>query len=261
MFVPRFLSALCAVLTLGSAPPPACREDMRYRVSTDGRQPLPVGILTGGDNVGYGTGVLIGECLVLSAKHVAGQINDPVGRRMMFLVPIPGRQAARSPATIVLAGNFDTRIGVTPYRSNDWMLIRLDRCLGRTLGYMRLDPRPPSRHSGVYHGSFPIESAGFPADRPLQDGATVDPQCQLLQESRTLMFNDCRGTYGSSGGPIFVRRSDRDGVSLVVLGIQTAGADIGLAEQCQPVAKIATPVAALLPAIAPYLRQDDRGVT
>lgn len=252
MSVSRILAALCALLALGSAPPPDCRIDARYRPDRSGL--LPVGVVTGGQDVGHGTGVLIGECLVLTAKHVAGQIANPIGRRMSFAVPIPGQPAAQSDGTIILAGDFDPRIAVTPYRTQDWMLIRLDRCLGRTVGTMRLDPRPPAAHSKVYSGSFPIESAGFPADRSWQDGATVDPRCQLLQESRTLMFNDCRATFGSSGGPIFVRQLGRDGDSLVVLGIQTAGADTGAAGMCQPVAKIATPVAALRPAIEPYLR-------
>lgn len=256
MSASSIVAALCALLSLGSAPPPDCRIDARYRVDRAGM--LPVGVVSGGQNVGHGTGVLVGECIVLTAKHVGGRVANPVGRRMSFTVPIPGRPAAQSDGTIVAAGDFDPRIAVTPYRSQDWMLIQLDRCLGRTVGTMRLDPRPLLPHSEVYRGSFPIQSAGFPADRRWQDGATVDPHCQLLQESRTLMFNDCCGTFGSSGGPIFVRQPARDGGSFVVLGIQTAGADTGAAGQCQPVAKIATPVAGLRSAIEPYLRPSDR---
>ena len=171
----------------------------------------PVGIVTGGEKVYYGSGFLIDRCNVLTARHVAGNVFIVVGRRLVFRV---GRSASRG--TVVAAGPFQDILSPSRSIGADWMLVRLDRCLGRKLGFLRvmsaLDAYAAERGAG---------DAGFPRDRPMLPGPTVDADCRVLWVGGGRMAHDCATIAGNSGGPILARQGD----GWVAIGINVAGED------------------------------------
>ena len=174
----------------------------------------PVGIVTGGEKVRYGSGFLIDRCNVLTARHVAGNVLIAVGRRLVFRAG----QAA-SPGTVVAAGPFQDNLSPSRSIGADWMLIRLDRCLGRKLGFLRVmstvDAYATERGAG---------DAGFPRDRPMRSGPTVDAECRVLWVGGGRMAHDCATIAGNSGGPILARQGD----GWVAIGINVAGDDRAL---------------------------------
>ena len=171
----------------------------------------PVGIVTGGEKVYYGSGFLIDRCNVLTARHVAGNVFIVVGRRLVFRV---GRSASRG--TVVAAGPFQDNLSPSRSIGADWMLVRLDRCLGRKLGFLRVmsavDAYAAERGAG---------DAGFPRDRPMLPGPTVDADCRVLWVGGGRMAHDCATIAGNSGGPILARQGD----GWVAIGINVAGDD------------------------------------
>ena len=171
----------------------------------------PVGIVTGGENIYYGSGFLIDRCNVLTARHVAGNVLIAVGRRLVFRA---GQSASRG--TVIVAGPFQDNLSPSRSIGADWMLVRLDRCLGRKLGFLRVmsavDAYAAERGAG---------DAGFPRDRPMRPGPTVDAECRVLWVGGGRMAHDCATIAGNSGGPILARQGD----GWVAIGINVAGAD------------------------------------
>ena len=172
-----------------------------------------VGIVTGGEHIYYGSGFLIDRCNVLTARHVAGNVLVVVGRRLVFRA---GQSA--SPGTVVAAGPFQDNFSPSRSIGADWMLVRLDRCLGRKLGFLRLASTVDAyaTERGAQAGD-----AGFPRDRPMRLGPTVDADCRVLWVGGGRMAHDCATIAGNSGGPILARQGD----GWVAIGINVAGED------------------------------------
>lgn len=213
------LRAALLLLALASASAAATVFDVDDRITAPPSANLaPVGIVTGGLNVAYGSGFLIDACTVLTVRHVAGPVVQAVGERLRFR---SGRLS--SEGVVVAAGPFQT--GPTESRSivADWMIVRLRHCLGRKLGFLRLSTvadafaaRPDAR----------IEDAGFPRDRAIAAGLTVDPDCRVLWVGGGRIAHDCATLPGNSGGPLLAR----DSVGWVAIGINAAGWDRAAAE-------------------------------
>ena len=172
-----------------------------------------IGFVTGGANVYYGSGFLIDACTVMSARHVAGAIEHVMGRRLAFR---SGRWS--SDGEVIAAGPFSRGPQATREISADWMLIRLNHCIGRKIGFLRLATAEMA-FAGKHE--FKIEDAGFPRDRPITSGLTIDPDCRLLWVGGGRIAHDCATLAGNSGGPLLAR----DGAGWVAIGINVAGAD------------------------------------
>lgn len=147
----------------------------------------------------YGTSFLVGPCLALSARHVVHHA-DPVGQRLTLRFA-PWQRADRSnssAATVIAAGGAATSPGDV---SQDWVLLRLDRCLGATLGYF-----PLSREPLRIPPSGPIVPAlvavGFPEDQAAARRPVIDPNCRVRMIASTGLLHDCATMPGNSGGPM-----------------------------------------------------------
>jgi hypothetical protein len=87
---------------------------------------------------------------------------------------------------------------------NDWALLRLSKCLGKTYGHVRLSAQLPTT-------SDEIGIAGYPWDRPLSEGLSIDVGCHVRGVRSLTILNDCAALPGNSGSPLFWigRENDR----------------------------------------------------
>lgn len=240
----RFVALVLLALVSGPAAAAIFAVDDRVTMPA-GPELAAIGIVTGGENILYGSGFLIDACTVLTARHVGGSVDKLVGRQLTFHA---GKLS--SEGQIVAAGPFQS--GSSEQRSigKDWMIIRLSQCLGRQLGFLRL-----STASAVFAGKheFKVEDAGFPRDRAVTAGVTVDPDCRVLWVGRGMIAHDCATLPGNSGGPLIAR----DNAGWVAIGINAAGADRAAAEPFRATeANIAVDVSKLAPNICLFISKD-----
>lgn len=215
--------AVLALAICPSAPAGAIIFDVDDRLTAvTSRDFTPVGIVTGGLNVIYGSGFLIDNCNVLTVRHVAGSVDRAVGQRLHFQ---SGRYS--SDGKVVAAG--PRSLGPSESRSiaADWMIIRLRQCLGKKIGYFRLST-VAAAVAGRRDGE--IQNAGFPRDRKISGGVTVDPSCRILWSGNGQIAHDCATLSGNSGGPLL----SLGRAGWVVIGINAAGWDWGTAVPFDP---------------------------
>ena len=147
----------------------------------------------------YATAFLVGPCHALSARHVVHHSN-PIGRTVMLRFKPWRRSDAgnSSDAVVIAAGGAAASPGDV---SQDWILLRLDRCLGASLGYVPLS-REPLRipESGPIGPG--LLAVGFPEDRSVARRPTIDPHCRVRMISSTGLLHDCATMPGNSGGPL-----------------------------------------------------------
>ena len=200
----------------------------------------PVGIVTGGEKVYYGSGFLVDRCNVLTARHIAGNVLVAVGRRLLFRA---GQSESRG--TVVAAGPFQDNLSTSRSIGSDWMLVRLDRCLGRKLGFLRV-----SSTDNAYSAKRGAGDAGFPRDRPVRSGPTIDADCRVLWFGGGRMAHDCATIAGNSGGPILARQGD----GWVAIGINVAGEDRAQPHKFDAAApNLAVDIDSILPNICVFL--------
>lgn len=164
---------------------------------TDTASNWPVGIV-GGEWFAYGSGFLIDHCNVLTARHVVGS-GTVIGKRKLFrLQPwavMTGDNSSRG--TVIAAGN------VAAGQSEDWAMIRLDKCLGERFGFFSI------AGSGLYTQGLSTQlqpalvAMGFPHDRG-RHSLTLDPQCEAKLRSNRGLLHNCATMPGASGGPLLV---------------------------------------------------------
>ena len=213
-----------------------------------------IGRVIGGGRAG--TGFLVGECHVLTAQHNAGDGPSPVGQAMIFRASGAGH--ARSPPSsrgiIVASGDFDfaRRPGNwSEGRSRDWILIRLDRCLGQSLGFVALGVDQEFRFD---QADAPVQSAGFPSDRRSPDTLVLDPSCRIRGGNYREWMHDCAALPGNSGSPLFQAFRSGGRVRLRVVAMVTSGEHSGAARPYDnATANRATKIAYIIPAIARFL--------
>lgn len=172
-----------------------------------------------------GTGFLVSECHVLTVQHAFSKDRPAVGQRMTF---IAGR--GRSVDTAQSSGGLIVASGILNLasqaesgaegRSRDWILIQLDLCLGKSLGFVEISVDEKFNFDIV---SAPVRSAGFPADRPSAEILILDPECRIHGSSSREMLHDCAALPGNSGSPIFREVSTAGGVKLRVIAMVTCG--------------------------------------
>jgi V8-like Glu-specific endopeptidase len=200
---------------------------------------------------GLATGFMVDKCHVLTVQHAFGDARSPIGREVVFGALITDNAHwTWSWGKVVAAGGLENHASdYDAARASDWVLLRLRKCLGATIGYVRLVTAEPD--------TLPeLQSAGYPEDRKWAKGITVDPACRMHGARRGLWLNDCAAVGGNSGSPIFSQLREDGRPRLQVYAIQSAA--YGYADHNFPFnaphANVATRVADILPHISKLLR-------
>lgn len=260
----RRLFSLCSLLFPFAAPAEGATfdRDDRVAITRPGAELLPIGIVKGGKGVAYATGFLVGDCHVLTVKHAAGRVASVAGRRMTFRLPFAGRDGS-SAGSVVAAGGLDlvgdpNRLD----RSEDWLLLRLDRCLGQRFGSLALADHAKKSGPIRTSGTSALFSAGFPIDQSWRRQLTIDPECRVRGVTRHLFIHDCSSLPGNSGSPIFatVWRDGRASFEVLAMHSTATASRRVLAFRGED-ASVATRMADVLPAIRAYLARPAARVT
>jgi V8-like Glu-specific endopeptidase len=232
------------------------RDDRQY-VSTAEKSPYsPVGRVTQHNLImrSFATGFLVDECHVLTSQIVLGYGQTPVGKRLTFETAVGTPQQESTKATVVAAGGFRrNRTSEEQYErgGRDWLLLRLDRCLGASLGYVTLKTGPFSPYE-----FRDLKSAGFPQQRSRRRGLTLDPSCRIIASRGTVWLNDCATVAGDAGDPIFRISGSGARPQMEVYAMQSAGftrtnpvqLKPGYENQAVPMSLIASQIASYLSA-------------
>jgi hypothetical protein len=128
-------------------------------------------------------------------------------------------------------------------RAADWVLLRLDKCIGKKLGFVTLAPGEPSL-------ARDLMSAGYPYDRRESGGITIDPACRVAGTRERVWLNDCAALAGNSGSPIFTEVPRNGRTVLYVYAMQSAAHDSRTPIPFNPArANVATPMSGIIPHI------------
>lgn len=253
-----FTTTCCArvvvcLLLLSASPGRAAifGSDDRVLVDTTTGSPYaPVGLVVGAPL--YGTGVLIADCYALTAQHIFGDRYSPIGRRLKFIGSVGSGRSIKSKGTVVAVGGLEQSArAAEPYeaRARDWILIKLDICLGSYLGSATLVANPPANELTG------LQSAGFPMDRSRSIGLTIDPSCGIRSVRPLVWLNDCAALGGNSGSPIFRITGSGQRHRMEVYAIQSAAVrKRTILPFAMEYANQATPAWAILPHILSWIR-------
>jgi hypothetical protein len=115
-------------------------------------------------------------------------------------------------ATVVAAGKFSAKR--FEGMAGDWAILRLDRCLGKTFGFLQYDRHGESQLLPTGE----LMTIGFPRSRASQAGITVEAGCRARDYGpvKALLGVDCAFEAGMSGGPVLERQGDG---SWLVIGL------------------------------------------
>ena len=223
-------------------------DDRQFVSTVPGSPYSPIGLVRRRFPGAYETGTLVDECHVLTSQHIFGDRRSPIGKRLTFTGAVGSKQQVSSGGTVVAAGgleNYRAADQLREARGNDWLLLRLDACLGRILGYAKLHEGPATAFE-----LKSVENAGYPMDRSRRSGLTVDPSCEIRAIHTLVWLHDCATLQGNSGGPIFRLFIVGGMQQLEVFAIESAGI-----RQIRPIAYVpgwgnwATPVSMIMPNI------------
>lgn len=253
----RWRVAIFAILTVYGLPTYAMvfEKDDRLQILTDSRSPYsPIGIVYGARETRYATATLIDDCHVLTVQHIFGTRYSPIGMKLWFKTGMGTAQSLKSQGEVVAAGGLEVYNGAAlgpEARARDWLLLRLETCLGKTAGSARLVAADP-RSAKLQH----VQTAGFPVDRRIKDGLTIDPSCRIRSARPLVWLHDCATRVGNSGGPIF-HVAQRDGESVLeVYAIESGGWPIKGVQPLTPgYENQATPAWQILPHVARFLKR------
>jgi V8-like Glu-specific endopeptidase len=250
---PEIIGLAALLAGAGTARPAIFNEDDRLVVAQQPGSPYAsIGRVIGDGSAG--TGFLVSECHVLTVQHAFSEVQPAVGHRMTFRAAPSDHAPQSSRGTIVASGNSNVALRAQDYsegRSKDWMLIRLDQCLGKSLGYVEISVDETFSDAIA---SAPVRSAGFPQDRPSADTLIMDSECKIRASSFRELMHDCATLPGNSGSPVFREVRSGGRLRLRVVAMVTCGEHMG-----QPAAynairpNRATKMAYILPAIKDFI--------
>ena len=241
-FLPIFISISvpCSALIFEN-------DDRAYAPFED-TQFRSIGLIRTG--LGFGTGFLVDNCHVLTSRHVKSESENVLGARLAF-IPAAKTAIGSVGGTVIASGDVpipDGKAGPKRDRRSDWLLLKLDRCVGAELGFVSLNGEPA-------RVGAPLMNAGFPVDRPRQAGLTIDPACRVHYVTKIGALHDCAFLAGNSGGPMFDRTFEGGRVRLRAIAIGSAGyRDKKTFQFDAAKANVATLIAPILPALRDYLR-------
>ena len=222
-------------------------DDRAYAPSKDA-QFYSIGLIRTG--FGFGTGFLVDNCHVLSSRHVKSESENVLGGRLTF-IPAASSLATPVGGTVIASGEAPIskgEAGPRRDRRGDWLLLKLDRCVGAKLGFVSLNGE--SARVGA-----PLMNAGFPVDRPRRAGLTIDPACRVHYVTNIGALHDCAFLAGNSGGPLFDRAIEGGQVKLRAIAIGSAGyRDKETFKFDAARANVATLIAPIMPVLRDYLR-------
>lgn len=194
-------------------------NDDRATLGSDDTRLDPVGIVSASKGGPYGTAFLINACYALTAKHVIHH-PEPIGRQVILRFA-PWRQSNRlntTSAIVVIAGG---RAAALSDLSQDWVLLRLNRCLGRTLGHFELSSVPVKIQPEELNITPNLVAVGFSNDRSLARRPTIDTTCRVRLITSFGLLHDCATLRGNSGGPLMAW--NKDSGKYEVFAINVAG--------------------------------------
>lgn len=228
-------------------------DDRQYIRPLTGSILAPVGLVShSGVFLRYfGTGFLVDDCHVLtsqSGSHL-GYGNAPLGKTVKFQTGIGTPQHKSSSATVIAAGAMPAKMGGDQLAQN-WLLLRLDKCLGASVGHVALS-------SGGYspYEFRDLKTASYPMHRGKRRGLTVDPSCTVIGGEEKLWLNDCAMVEGDGGTPIFRVSMASDKPQMIVYAMQSgAVSSDGRPVPLKPgYENRAIPMAVIVPQIQRYL--------
>lgn len=222
--------------------------DDREIVARDRTESAGIAMVSESATSAYGTAFLVSRCHALSARHVVHHVGAVGQRLMLRFAPWQRSNAGNSSgATVIAAGGVAATAGDV---SQDWILLRLDRCLGATVGYVALS-RDPLR--------IPVSGAimpamvgiGFPADRATARRPVIDPHCRVRMIASTGLLHDCATMPGNSGGPLMAWSAARRRYEAYAINVTGVGDhDPRAFDQMAANGAVATaPIVAILDAI------------
>ncbi len=183
-----------------------------------------IGMIISPNTKSRGTAFLVDQCHVLTAQHVESskpQMANPAPR-LHFFFGQGNYKGFEKPVTgtVVRQGGYDERL---QNNANDWMLIKLDECVGARVGYARIKPESRTRPD-----EKALKIAGFPAGKEFDSGLWVDPTCSIKRERAGAWLHDCASDRGSSGAPLFyvTRQGTKSVVNVVGLHVYGVHANL-----------------------------------
>jgi hypothetical protein len=203
------------------------RDDREYASASRGSPYAPVGIvlrhvITRFHPYTVATGFLVDDCHVLTSQGAMNGKKSPVGSHLRFRSGLGTPYYRSTRGTIVAFGGQTERIRTTESQmeggARDWLLLRLDQCVGKTLGHVALKTGPFSPYE-----FRDLSSASYPRDRGKARGVTIDPSCMLLRTRGPMWVNDCALARGDAGAPIFRIAVTGATHQMVVYAMQSTG--------------------------------------
>lgn len=192
-------------------------NDDRVTLGSDDTRLDPVGIVSVIRGGPYGTAFLIDACYALTAKHVIAH-PEPLGRQVILRF-LPWRQSNRlntTSATVVISGGPPAAVSDL---SQDWVLLRLDRCLGHVLGHFALS-NVPVKIQHTDHTITPnLVAVGFSNDRSLARRPTIDNSCRVRQITSFGLLHDGATLRGNSGGPLMGWNKNRERYEVFAINV------------------------------------------
>lgn len=177
----------------------------------------PVGLVILRHRVGeeeartYETAFLISNCYAMTARRVFEDDSSVTGRWVEYWADVQGDVSGwkGSLAQVVAEGTPHPEIAIN---ENDWILLRLKKCLGKKFGVVSFDASPPQLGA-------PYVLASFPTNKPLSRGVNLDRRCRILEIENGVAFHTCATNVGESGSPIvqITEKNGRKQLSLIAM--------------------------------------------
>jgi hypothetical protein len=169
---------------------------------------------------GQGTAVLVGECGILTAFHVAfgpwyvTALRKPshefLATFTLTEVTLPDGTHPSTRATPVVWGDYRGPDRQIRHPGNDWVYLVLDDCFGYQYGYVNIRPL---EFDELATAGLEFSTVGYSSGSQKRD-----PRCRVSADGSAAYpgawSHDCVLLPGDSGGPIF----KRDTMTLVAIG-------------------------------------------